>query len=645
MKRLLLLTVLLIYGILPGKAQRVEDGHIDLSEVSFEKEGTRSLSGNWRFYWNQLLDPAQARSARGTTMRVPGSWHRSGYSIEGYATYAMSIRLSGSTRGLSLYFPMINTSARIFLNGVETAASGVVGESKEKASPRLGRTIFSLPDSIREVDLVVQVSNFNYYVAGIDGSPQIGRTDVIQGSINRTVGIENFFAGCLLALFLYQMILYVMYQRGMPYLWLALICLGVALRAMTTHGGSFLLPELFPSVPYDFWKKLEFGSVYAIVALFPLYVHHLFRPQSREKVVLAFVAVSLILVMIVVVTKQIVYGRVLDVAHITLLLEFFFAVWVIATAWRHGNRDARVILFGVVACFPFILLEILKNSAFFQLSIPFMYLVEIGVLLFLVFQVYLLASHFAKSYRGLEQVNAELEKKVELRTRELQQSNQVKERLLSVISHDVRSPINALHGMLQILNKGVITPDEFKDQSIRIEQDLNATGLMVDNVLAWTSGLLRGVHVRVERIAVMPAVKEVFSLFENQAAVKRIQLQARMKDGFEILADRQILHLVLRNLVSNAVKFSHEGGEVIVQADRKNGVASLEVRDSGVGMDEKTVVEIFSMQSPSREGTALEKGTGLGLSLSRNFLLKAGATLSAESVPGKGSVFRIDWPQ
>ena len=78
--------------------------------------------------------------------------------------------------------------------------------------------------------------------------------------MNRSNGIENFFAGSLIAMFVYQMILYFLYHRGKPYLWLALICLGVALRALIVHGGSFLLPNLFPFVSFEIWKKLEFGN-------------------------------------------------------------------------------------------------------------------------------------------------------------------------------------------------------------------------------------------------------------------------------------------------------------------------------------------------------------------------------------------------
>src|SRR6185369_15506185 len=156
---------------------------------------------------------------------------------------------------------------------------------------------------------------------------------------NRINGVENFFAGSLMALFVYQLILYFLYHRGKPYLWLGLICLGVALRALIVHGGSFLLPNLFPQVEWEYWKKIEFGSVYAISALFPLYVYHLFSDQAPKWPVWIFVGVGVVLCATVMVTPQYVYGRLLEVCHGILLLAFIYAVYSIRRAWKAGSSD------------------------------------------------------------------------------------------------------------------------------------------------------------------------------------------------------------------------------------------------------------------------------------------------------------------
>jgi len=105
--------------------------------------------------------------------------------------------------------------------------------------------------------LIVQVVNYTSFMGGFSGVPELGNISALMSRLNQTQGINNFFAGSLIAMFIYQLILYSLFQRGKSYLWLALICLAVALRAMIVHGGSFLLPNLFPSVPWEVWKKLN----------------------------------------------------------------------------------------------------------------------------------------------------------------------------------------------------------------------------------------------------------------------------------------------------------------------------------------------------------------------------------------------------
>jgi len=128
---------------------------------------------------------------------------------------------------------------------------------------------------------------------------------------------------------------------------------------------------------------------------------------------------------------------------------------VIARAWKAGNKDASIILFGVLASFSIHLVgKSDKTAASFIFNISFPYLVEIGVLLFLLFQVYLLANHYALAYKNLEMINLDLETKVQARTAELTKANQVREKLLSVVSHDIKGPLNSLRGVLDIYQKG-----------------------------------------------------------------------------------------------------------------------------------------------------------------------------------------------
>jgi signal transduction histidine kinase len=320
-------------------------------------------------------------------------------------------------------------------------------------------------------------------------------------------------------------------------------------------------------------------------------------------------------------------------------------VYSISKAWRSGNEDAKIILFGVLASFPFILIEILKNSILLGLNFEFMYLVELGVLVFLLFQVYLLANHYAKAYKNLEALNLNLERVVEERTNELVTANTVKDRLLSVMSHDIKSPLNSLRGILQIFNMGAINQQEFVELTRQVEGDLNKTSLLLENILFWTASQLKGIDVKVEKFNVHQLVEENLHLFKSIADSKKITLSHNTPIKFEVVNDRNILNLVLRNLLANAIKFTFDGGLVDIRVTTTDKHFTLQVIDSGIGMDRGTIENLLSSESTmSTSGTKNEKGTGLGLLLCKEYLHKTGGQLTVESTPGKGSTFTIQLP-
>lgn len=621
-----------------SSAQVVNKGIADISDFNAE-DGFVYLYGEWEFYWGKLLEPGELTGQRPTFITVPGSWHRQGdFSVQGSATYRVKIILPQKHSGLAILCPVINSSARFFINGVFVEETGRVGTSKEEYRPALKSTLLPLPENTKEIELVVQVSNFSYFSAGFPRTPQVDKATEILARINRDNGVENFFAGSLIAMCIYQMILFFLYQRGKPYLWLSLVCFGVAVRALIVHGGSFLLPNLYPAVDWEFWKKLEFGSVYGITALFPLYVYDLFKAHASRKPLYVFLGVGGFLLLAVVFTKQYIYGQLLDVAHIALLFGFIYAVYTITKAWRAGNRDARIILFGVVASFPFILMEILQNTAIMPVNFGFSYLVEVGVLVFLIFQVYLLAHHYAESYSNLE-------KTVEERTDQLSTANTVKDRLLSVVSHDIKSPLNSLRAILQMYNSGAISKDEFDHFSQHLEDDLNKTTILVENILYWTASQLKGIQLREESFDLYTVVEENVKLFKTIASAKKISLSHSIPKNFIINSDKNIVNLVVRNLLSNALKFTFEGGTIQISTLRSEQDVFINVKDSGTGMDETTLENLSERETTvSVAGTSNEKGTGLGISLCKEYLSKAGGELLIESAKGMGSKFTIRLP-
>jgi signal transduction histidine kinase len=604
------------------------------------------LNGTWEFVWNQLLTPADfaKNTSEITLIQIPHTWKNEGHPHLGFGTYRVKMLLSKKAANNSILFPLVNSSAKVWLNGNLIDELGICNADEKKYRARFGSLLIAVPSDTTTLELVVQVANLSYTFGGLVRAPQFGSTSALIHKINTQKGIENFFVGSLIAMFIYQIILFFLYKHGKPYLYLGLICLIVALRAMVTHGGSFLLLDLFPEVSMESWKKLEFFSVYAVGAIFPLYTYYLFPAQAFKKPIPVFIGVSIVLCLVVVFTTQPIYYQVLEISHLMLILGFVYAIIVIVRAWKAGNKDATIILFGVLASFPFIFLEIAQNSHIISINVSFPHLVEVGVLVFLLFQVYLLANHYALAYKNLELVNVDLEAKVQARTKELTKANQVREKLLSVVSHDMRGPLNSLRGILDVYSQGGFSESEMKSLTGSIEENMSTTSLLMDNILLWTSGQLKGVSVNFSKIDMRVLVEEHIKIFKAIADRKNISL-VNSADQFEVNSDKQILSLVLRNMISNAIKFSFENGSVEISSQKDETSLVIHIKDNGKGMSQDVEKSLFQGNSAiSTEGTSLEKGTGLGLALCYDYLRHLNGEISVQSEPNNGTTFTIRVP-
>ena len=302
---------------------------------------------------------------------VPSSWSYGGkYSNLGNGTYRVKVRLpEGDKTDLSFYFPPVRCAAKVWVNGVLKDSIGTVG-NRENYHSRLAGLLLSVPPQ-KEVELVVQVANYDYLSGGLVSGVWLGRTSEIHRDINIKSGLDTIFAGSLFAMFVYLTMMFLLYRRGYSFLFLAMICLAVALRTLVIESGSVLLPQLFPSSEWSIWKKIEFFSVYAIVAIFPLYVSSVFPTVSRKKIDWIFITLASLLCAVVIVTPQYIYGRLLDIAHMGLLGGFAYAFWVISKGLKQKIQDARILLTGVLAAFPFILLEIIKEHKLSKCPITF----------------------------------------------------------------------------------------------------------------------------------------------------------------------------------------------------------------------------------------------------------------------------------
>jgi signal transduction histidine kinase len=230
---------------------------------------------------------------------------------------------------------------------------------------------------------------------------------------------------------------------------------------------------------------------------------------------------------------------------------------------------------------------------------------------------------------------------------ELDRLNATKDRLFSVIGHDLRGPFMGLLGALELLRDSADDLDSETTHELiaNLYDSAETTYNLLENLLEWSRSQQRAVEMHPSSLELHDLVTETLQLFQAGARQKGVALVVEMPDGLVAYADRDTIGTVLRNLVNNAIKFTEPGGTVTVAGRDAGEVVAVEVRDTGVGIAPDEIDGLFDLEcSISRTGTSGEKGSGLGLLLAHEYVERNGGSIRVESTPCAGSVFSVTLP-
>lgn len=235
---------------------------------------------------------------------------------------------------------------------------------------------------------------------------------------------------------------------------------------------------------------------------------------------------------------------------------------------------------------------------------------------------------------------------IELQAAKLKKLNDFKDTTFSVLSHDLRSPINALTGTMSMLDDGIITPAEFSMYKNELNNKLQSVTLMLDNLLQWAKSQMKGEHtLDIEKISVRRKVLRTFAVLKDAAEQKNISLTTDVPEDQYVSADRNQVEMVLRNLVSNAIKFTPVHGTITISSEVQGNNIAISITDSGVGMTKEQAAQLFDgSPNASTHGTSGEKGTGIGLHLSHNFIINNHGSITVQSSEGNGTTFTVMLP-
>jgi signal transduction histidine kinase len=223
----------------------------------------------------------------------------------------------------------------------------------------------------------------------------------------------------------------------------------------------------------------------------------------------------------------------------------------------------------------------------------------------------------------------------------LMKMNEVKDTFFSIISHDLRSPLNTMTGFLQILElqAEAFSPDEIRTFAQDMQKSLNRILDLLENLLQWSRSQTGEMEYRPLRINLYQLAQNNIELYIKTAQNKGLYLQTDVDREMWVFADVNMINFIFRNLISNAIKFSKEGAKIQISTEpHKKGRVKIWVQDEGIGMTEDILDKVFRPEEHiSTLGTNAEKGTGFGLSLCKNFIERHHGEMGIESEPNKGT--------
>jgi signal transduction histidine kinase len=343
-------------------------------------------------------------------------------------------------------------------------------------------------------------------------------------------------------------------------------------------------------------------------------------------------------------------------------IDLYFILFVILSVFF--LQDLGFMLFAIgFSMMSFFILSVVLTHYTYELETgsPAVYLLNKFVSLLFIFYGLFLVKKEATIYqfniltkkqnlieKNIEKQKEEISDKADLlqkQKEELGELNAFKNKLFSIISHDLKSPMYALRNLFQNMHQYNLPAEEIKEMVPDVLIDLNYTTALMENLLQWAKSQMQSDAVNSQDINISFLVTDVVKLLRLQSQAKKLSIQVEVKDDVFAFADKDMIHLVVRNLLSNAIKFTPAEGHIEIGLNDFEEFVEVYIQDSGLGISEEALDKIKQKIFYTTTGTSSETGTGLGLMLCNEFLAKNNSQLRIESNVGKGSIFSFALPK
>ncbi len=602
-----------------------------------------SLDGEWDFYWNTLFDTYQSKkdSLVADKLIVPGEWPISRYAKTGYGLYVLHVVLKNPHDRIGLKVPTEGGAFNLYVNGKLMTRVGQFGVTSEQSIEDYQPQLITFEPMGDTLEIAIEMSCFHYRVGGLNTSLILGEIHPMMLSYHRYLFVESFIVGAFLLIFFYFFCYYLIQQTDKTALYFSLLCLIAAVRVASTE--EILIRQIDIPMSWTWLIKIELISIFLIPVAGGLFLFHLLNVKRYQFILRVFIIISSALCVFVLFSNTYWGSHVVPYFHYLALSELLFLLFIVLKSMVLNEHElAKWAAAGYLFVFLFGINDILYakgviNSFF---ATPF------AVFAYVFVQAIVLAKNYSKSFIAVEELSSELkqvnknqEAIINHRTAELEGYNKVKDKIFSIISHDLRAPISTLSSVLSLAEEADDkTVTELRSYFKGIKRNVDNLNLTLDNLLVWSQSQINGIQPHPETLNVREDVERIIALYSLVALQKEITLMHTLQDSYKVKMDPAHLNLILRNLISNSLKFTNMGGSIIISASRPSqDMVKICVEDNGIGIHPDKIASLFNPQLHfTTYGTQNEKGTGLGLMLCKEYAEQNGGSITVESAVGQG---------
>lgn len=593
---------------------------------------------------------------------------------------------SGFDRYLVLQFPK-SGYVHVVVNGYEKKSTGALLPLQQRDLPvHVMAVQLAIP---KDSSLTIQVQFLPTYGMYVPAKFDVKVEDMVLFEKNDTSRLfwQGIFLGIFLVMALYNLFIY-FGVRDISYLYFVLSIVGLGLYIAFYYG--FGMEYLWPNaprwdsfcytiiVPFTNMSRLLFTRSYLNTPVLTPSINWLLKLlllASGVLLVISFTGYALDIDIL---------GQLVDFIGILGILVYILMLSAGLVAYYQDHyAPARYFILANILLVVGAILFILRELNFLPDTFITRYLVQIGFLV----QVIVFALGLTQRYNLLkleaaqQRIDSELEKKqmierqkellqvqVDQQTKDLKaqnlqleafihqleesrsqltELNQVKDKLFSIISHDLRNPLATMQSFLKLITERHDQLSETDKEKLIAEaqQSLDYLNQLLYNLLQWSKSQMQLLEFRPDYQSVHDALERNRRLLFLQAQMKQIQVQVTSTDALTVYADKDMLDFMLRNLLSNAIKFSNKQSQVNIRAWKEDDTTMIAVQDEGIGMSEQIKEQLLHANiTSSRRGTGKERGTGLGVLITKEFITRHGGEMHIKTAPGEGTVFTLVFP-